>query len=96
MSNNDNTINTYTFWLFKKIFTFIGLSGWLLLFIIVLENRVAMPIPGGNPTLDLLVLLTCVLWLLTRTEVYFCQYFLSPPKKDMTPEETAEKFRSGW
>ena len=49
-------------------FGFMGVSGWMMLVLIVLENRVAMPIAGGNSALDWLMVLTIIFWLLTKYE----------------------------
>ena len=50
------------------ILRFMGVGGWLLFPILLLENRVAVTFNGSNWALDALMFLTVILWLVTRLE----------------------------
>ena len=64
------TLGSVRVWLGARLLRFIGVSGWFLIPILILENRVAMPLPGGNTTLDVLQILTVALWLAAKLETH--------------------------
>ena len=70
MTDLVTTLGSARAWLGSRILRFIGFSGWLLIPILILENRVAMPLPGGNATLDVLQVLTVALWLAAKFETH--------------------------
>jgi hypothetical protein len=51
-----------------KTACFIGPSGVLTIISLFLVNRVAMPLPGGNPILDLSLFLILLGWLAAKLE----------------------------
>lgn len=55
----------------SRILRFIGVSGWLLFPILLLENRVAVTLNGSNAALDLLMGLTILLWITAKLETKF-------------------------
>jgi hypothetical protein len=59
-----------------------GLSGWLVFILLLLENRVAMPLPGGNTTLDWVLILTILVWLLAKLEMIFVSWWHSPSRHE--------------
>jgi hypothetical protein len=50
----------------KRFFRFMGISGWVLLPVLGLENRIALPIGGVNIPLDICQLLTIIVWAIAR------------------------------
>ena len=53
-------------WAMQTFFKFMGVSGWLVVLALFLENRVAFPISGTNWSLDALEMLTIAIWLIAR------------------------------
>jgi hypothetical protein len=68
-----------------RLLSFMGVSGWLIIVVIVLENRVAAPLPGGNSALDLLMLLTLAAWWLSKIEDWIRQRANSWMHKHVLP-----------
>jgi hypothetical protein len=50
----------------KRFFQFMGVSGWVLIPTLGLENRIALPIGGVNLPLDICQLLTVIVWAIAR------------------------------
>jgi hypothetical protein len=69
-ARNKITVNNLLRLVFIEIF---GVSGWLMLYVIFLENRIAFPVTGTNYPLDHVELLTVALWALARWGHFFRQ-----------------------